>query len=124
MAHLPEGESILGRELAELKSIPSNYLSKVLLTLRNAGLVETTRGHHGGYRLAKAPTEIFLIDIVRHFEGVSYEPGCLLGESDECTDELACGVHERWKHVVETYMEFIETTTVADLGKAPEAEGE
>ena len=123
MARLPEGGSILGRELAELKSIPGNYLSKILLALRNAGLVEATRGHHGGYRLAKPPTEIYLIDVVRHFEGISYEPGCLLGEDHDCSDELACGAHTRWKHVVAAYMNFIETTTIADLGEEHESKG-
>lgn len=64
LAHLARqpGEAVLGRDLAHAVEIPANYLSKVLLTLRNAGLVDTTRGSGGGYRLRKPANEIHLID--------------------------------------------------------------
>ena len=117
LSKLKEGESILGRELAEATTIPGNYLSKVLVTLRNAGFVQTTRGQGGGYRIAKSADDIKLIDLVEVFEGVSCEPGCLLGEDHECCDELGCTAHQRWKRVIEVYAEFLHTTTVADLGR-------
>ena len=40
----PTGTALLGRDLAKAAEIPANYLSKILLTLRNAELVDTTRG--------------------------------------------------------------------------------
>ena len=51
LARLPKDELVGGKELSERQKIPANYLSKVLLTLRNAGLVDATRGFGGGYRL-------------------------------------------------------------------------
>ncbi len=60
--------SVLGRELSQSVEIPANYLSKVLLVLRNAGLVDTTRGSGGGYRLGRPASEIRLIDVVELFE--------------------------------------------------------
>ncbi|MFV1963904.1 MAG: Rrf2 family transcriptional regulator [Pirellulaceae bacterium] len=115
LARTPAGEPVLGRDLADQTSIPGNYLSKMLVTLRNAGLVQTTRGQHGGYRIAKAPSEIRLIDIADLFEGSGCAPGCLLGENHECCDELACPAHTRWKQVVDVYAEFLRTTTIADI---------
>jgi Rrf2 family protein len=55
LSHLARqsGEAVLGRDLARSVEIPANYLSKVLLTLRNAGLVATARGSGGGYRLSR-----------------------------------------------------------------------
>ncbi len=115
MARLPQESWILGRDLAERASVPANYLSKILLTLRNAEMVETTRGHGGGYRLAKPANDIALIEIAEVFEGMGNRPGCILGEPHECCDELACSAHWRWKGVLSTYLDFLTTTTIADI---------
>jgi len=117
LARLPAGSSILGRELARRAHIPANYLAKILLMLRNAGLVEATRGQGGGYRLAKAPEEIFLVQVVDLFEGVRGRPGCFLGESHACTDQEACSAHALWKNVREVYLDFLTRTTIADIGQ-------
>lgn len=118
MAREPMGTSVLGQDLAERTQIPGNYLAKILWTLRNAGYLEATRGHGGGYRLARPADEITLIDVVRLFEGVSAEPGCLLGEQHECSDKNACSAHQAWKQVKETYLQFIRGTTIAEIGTA------
>lgn len=115
MARLPEGTSVLGRDLAERASIPANYLSKILLSLRNAGIVETTRGHGGGYRLSRLPNQIRLIEVVDLFEGIQGRPGCLLGEKHDCSDATPCSAHAKWKIVKATYLDFLETNTVADI---------
>ena len=115
MARLPKDSWILGRDLAERACVPAHYLSKILLTLRNAELVETTRGHGGGYRLAKSADEIKLIEIAQLFEVALNRPSCLLGESRECSDHHGCSAHFRWKHVQNTYFEFMTTTTISDV---------
>ncbi len=118
LARLPAGTSILGRELAERASIPANYLAKILLVLRNAGIVETTRGQGGGYRLAKEPGQVFLIEVVDLFEGVRGRPGCFLGENHECSDRAACSAHAAWKKVRQAYLDFLTTNTIADIGES------
>ena len=123
MARLPLGDSILGRDLAERASIPANYLSKILLTLRNAGYVETTRGFGGGYRLSIPPVQIKLIDVVELFEGVRGRPGCLLGEKHDCSDDNPCPAHAMWKEVKQAYLNFLESNTIADISKQPELPG-
>jgi len=60
LARAPAGASILGRELAQRTCIPLHYLSKIMLVLRNAGLVDTTRGLGGGYRLSKPADQSLL----------------------------------------------------------------
>ena len=115
MARLSQESWILGRDLAERASVPANYLSKILLTLRNAEIVETTRGHGGGYRLAKPASEIALIEVASLFEGMGNRPGCILGEAHECCDSEACTAHSRWKDVLSAYLDFLTTTTIADI---------
>lgn len=116
LARAPAGVSILGHDLAERTRIPANYLSKILWTLRNAGFLDTTRGLGGGYRLAKPADQIALIEVVRLFEGVRAEPGCLLGEQHECSDLNPCSAHAAWKKVKESFVEFVRSTTIADIG--------
>lgn len=116
MSREPFGTSVLGQDLAARAKIPANYLSKILWTLRNAGYLEATRGYGGGYRLARPADQITLVEVVRLFEGMGAEPGCLLGEQHDCCDSNACSAHESWKHVKEAYLQFIRGTTIAAIG--------
>jgi Rrf2 family protein len=116
LAQSPKGASMLGRDLAKSADIPANFLAKILLILRNAGLVEATRGLGGGYRLAKDPDEITLMQVAELFEGINARPGCFLGEKHGCSDQKACTAHARWKSVCETYLQFMTMTTIADIG--------
>ncbi len=116
MAHLPVGESILGRELSDLAGIPANFLAKIMLALRNAGIVDATRGLGGGYRLLKSPDQITLMEVVELFDGINARPGCFLGEKHACNDQEACSAHAGWKVVCETYLRYMTTTTIADIG--------
>lgn len=51
--------------IATRQYLPVPYLEKLLIELRRAGLVRSIRGVHGGYKLAKTPTQIFLSDILK-----------------------------------------------------------
>ena len=57
------------RDIAEAHAIPQHYLEQILVSLKKAGLVESYRGAQGGYSLAKAPGQIFLLDILSQLEG-------------------------------------------------------
>ena len=107
-------KTVLGRIMAEQTDIPANYLSKILLTLGNAGIVEATRGSGGGYRLSRDPDAIRLIEVVELFDSARIKPTCLLG-SPECSDEDACPAHEAWKGVRTRFLTFLESTTLADI---------
>ena len=117
MATLPKDDLIGGKDLSEQMTIPANYLSKVMLTLRNAGLVEATRGCGGGYRLQTRPRDIRLIDVVELFEGVFTRPLCFLGENHVCSDETPCAAHDRFKSARAAYITFLEKTSIAMLAK-------
>ena len=116
LAQLPEGEMIGGQELAESYQIPACYLSKILQTLRDAGIVEAVRGVHGGYRLLKPAANVHVVDVVGLFEGEQAEPRCLLGEG-YCSDEVGCSAHARYRKVRKAYVDFLETTTIKQIAK-------
>lgn len=119
LARAPVGTSVLGHELAQRAGIPSHYLSKVMSALRNAGLVDATRGLGGGYRLSKPADQILLEEAVKLFERGSHELGCILAESQECSDRVPCSAHRAWKTLRRAYIDFLNFTTIDDIAGPP-----
>jgi Rrf2 family protein len=116
LAAQPPGTALLGRNLARAADVPANYLSKILLTLRNAELVDTTRGLTGGYRLRRRAEEIFLIDVVELFDGVSRtKSACFLQHQKPCSSETPCGAHSLWRDVQSRYLGFLVSTPLSAL---------
>ena len=114
------GRAALGRDLAESVEIPANYLSKVLLTLRNAGLVDTTRGSGGGYRLGRPVNEIHLIDVVELFDEVSRtKPCCFLGRTRMCSETIPCTAHSTWRGLQASYLGFLVSTPLSAIAGKP-----
>jgi Rrf2 family iron-sulfur cluster assembly transcriptional regulator len=123
LAKQEPGKAVLGRELSSLSGVPANYLSKILLEVKKAGLVQAVRGTGGGYRLGRRPEEIRLIDIVEPIDGTRTRPGCLLSGGQACSDDDPCSAHERWAVVRDTYVAFLESTTLATLAAHPNRGG-
>jgi Rrf2 family protein len=71
LAGLPDGRYLSTKALAEFHGLPKEYLSKALQSLSQAGLVNTTLGPSGGYRLARPPSELTFLDIIEAVEGNS-----------------------------------------------------
>ncbi|MGE5056130.1 MAG: RrF2 family transcriptional regulator [Acidobacteriota bacterium] len=119
LAAQPPGTAVVGRDLAKAAEVPANYLSKILLELRNAELVDTTRGLAGGYRLRKSAHDIFLIDVVELFDGVSRtKPACFLRHEKPCSSSSPCNAHRLWADVQARYLGFLVSTSLASLSPA------
>jgi Rrf2 family protein len=106
-------ETVRLREVAAACSAPPRYLAKLLADLSREGLLDSTRGPNGGYRIAKRERVATLADIASVFEPV--EPRrCLLGHGvcGECPD---CAVHDRWAPIARSIDEFFDRTTARDL---------
>lgn len=118
LARMPEESAVLGRDLARSTEIPANYLSKILLALRNAGYLTTARGSGGGYRLSKSPDEIYLMEIVELFEGSKAKPVCFLSRSKKCGDADACTAHRSWRELSMAYRGFLLSTSISMISGA------
>jgi len=101
-------------ELATQLALPRNYLSKTLYRLAREGILASTRGRGGGFRLARPAARIHLLDVVGLFDRIGENRRCLLGRP-VCSDRTACDAHGRWKDVAEQVAGFFRETTVADL---------
>ena len=104
-----------GRQLSACAGIPQNYLSKILLLLAHAGLIQATRGNHGGYELVREPGEIRLADVVDLFDNSRWRRRCFLDSGHACDDVTACAAHTAWLECRAAYERFLETTTISEL---------
>jgi Rrf2 family transcriptional regulator, iron-sulfur cluster assembly transcription factor len=106
------------KEIAERQGIPFKFLEQILQDLRRAGLVDARRGPHGGYVLARAPSEISMADVLRAVRGPLEE---LLGVGAEPgASDIPSLV---WGEVGTRLIEVLEGTTLADFVARAEAAG-
>jgi len=101
-------------ELAEAVDVPRNYLGKVLHQLVRARILRSSRGKNGGFRLARAPKDLTLLEIASLFDRLEGRRRCLLGRP-ECSDVNPCPVHHRWRETSELISQFFRETTLADV---------
>jgi Rrf2 family protein len=69
LALVPRDSALPATRLAEFHGVPGPYLAKTLQALANAGLLESVPGRNGGYRLARPPSKITLLEVVDAVEG-------------------------------------------------------
>ncbi len=113
LAALPrEGPARKVEELAETVGTSANYLVQILIELKGAGLVESTRGKQGGYRLAKAPEEITLGMVWRASEGAILDVPAI---GDE---QCPAGLREAWSRASSGLDEAVDGTTFAQILEA------
>ena len=82
-------------EIANKLSIPKEFVSKILQSLTESGIVYSKKGKSGGFALAKDPKKIRLIDIVAAIDGLDIFNSCVLG-FPRCSPENPCPLHEKW----------------------------
>src|SRR5688572_2894763 len=115
--------------VAEAESLPLSYLEHLVAKLREAGLVTSVRGAHGGYRLARPAGEIAMLDVVEALEGPIAPMECFHPVREGrvlCSHEIdagACATKLLWTRVHGGVTKALTSTTLADLvefaGPAP-----
>ena len=85
------GAPVPVRELAERNDAPKRFLEQILLEMKAAGWVESLPGKNGGYRLACAPAQITMGQVIRKFDGVLAPIGCVsVKRYEACSQEANC----------------------------------
>lgn len=103
------------KEIAHEKHLSLPYLSQIILPLKNAGLVDSKEGRVGGYRLAKRPAEISLMQILEALEGPMSPVRCCSDTDAKCGSEAKCNVKFAWKDAQLMLSEFFKKKTLADI---------
>jgi len=89
---------VTGREIAELERLPADYVEQILLRLRRANLVRSTRGARGGYTLARRSEEISIRDVIEASEMTTFDLHCEshpVGE-ERCSTSHSCSIRPVW----------------------------
>lgn len=115
----PDSKNILTREIADNMKIPKQFLAQVMLNLSKNGYVRAVRGAHGGFNLAKEPSEISLKDVVESVEGKMSLNDCLIAD-DICDNSSFCPVHEVWLSAQEKMLNVLNNADFDKLAKGLE----
>lgn len=100
--------------IARATGMPANYTGKILNTLARAGILRSSRGPAGGFRLAVDPVEVTAAQIVDLFNTASANRRCILG-SKTCNERRPCDAHRRWSAVLDAQRAPLAATTITDL---------
>ena len=116
------------KAIAEAEALPLAYLERIVALLKKAGLVEATRGAHGGYRLTRQPAEIHMDEVVLALEGGVAPMTCFVAEDGQaggsvsrvvCNHEAdsghGCATKLLWPRVQGGVVKALAQTTLAEL---------
>jgi len=108
--------------VAEEEGLPLSYLEHLVAKLRKAGLVESQRGAHGGYRLGRPAEEIDMLEVVQALEGAIAPMECFHADpegkvscSHETDGDQACATKFLWTRVHGGVTKALSGTTLADM---------
>ena len=116
------GEVQSAQVLAERARLELPTVSKLLKQLAHAGLVLSTRGINGGYRLARDPAQITVADIVIAMEGPIGMTECS-AHSGQCDHEAHCGVRVNWQRISQAIATALDSVSLADMVRPPTRQG-
>ncbi len=107
------GELAQIRQIAAAHGIPSRFLVQILLQLKSAGLINSTRGAAGGYRLAKDPAEITLGEVMAAIEGSGETAQSNIADGTPAAEALLA----TWQQACEAQQQVLHAVTLAELAQ-------
>jgi Rrf2 family protein len=111
-------------EIAAEEDLPRAYLEQLVTSLRDSGLVVSTRGARGGYELARPPREIGMGDVLRALEGPIAPMFCASDDPEHattCDRSSRCTVNVLWVRLRDAIVGALDSMTLADLVPVPGA---
>ncbi|MES0874214.1 SUF system Fe-S cluster assembly regulator [Sinimarinibacterium thermocellulolyticum] len=103
-----------GLELAERSQLPAPTVAKLLKMLARGGLLQSLRGAHGGYRLARPPETISVAEIIAALEGPIGVTECA-SHPGGCTHEAGCSTRANWRLINIAIREALEAVSLAQM---------
>jgi len=105
-------------EIADHEALPRPYLEQLVVSLREAGLVHSTRGARGGYQLSRPPQDIKMGEVLRALEGPIAPMICASEDPTHagiCERTGFCNVNHLWLTVQKAISGALDSITLADL---------
>ena len=108
--------SVILKDISKRQNISEKYLSLIIIPLRGVGLVNSIRGAHGGYSLAKDPSQITMKEIVDVLEGDCSLVNCV-NDPSACPRVPICASHDIWAIIGGKISETLSSITLDMLVK-------
>ena len=108
---------VTGREIAAQERLPADYVEQILLRLRRAGVITSTRGARGGYALAREPGEITVREVIAASELTTFDVHCVSHpvEEERCSASHSCSIRPIWVLLQTKIDDVLESVCLADL---------
>lgn len=121
IAKAPAEEGLSLPQISELEHISQAYAAKLTRSLRIAGIIQSMRGHKGGYILAKNPGEIKINEVLRAMGGAIYDEkfcGQHTGTLSLCTNSVDCSLRSLWTILQLNVDKLLDQISIQDLMKS------
>lgn len=108
---------ITGREIADIERLPGDYVEQILLRMRRAGIVQSTRGARGGYALARPAEQISIRDVIEASEMTTFDLHCISHpvEEERCSSSHTCSIRPVWMLLQRKIDDVLEGVRLSDL---------
>jgi Rrf2 family protein len=117
LARRMDGGPVTGREIAATERLPADYVEQIMLKLRRAEIVKSTRGARGGYHLARQPEQISVRDVIAASEHSTFEVHCTSHpvEEERCASSHDCSIRPVWMLLQRRIDDVLESVRLSDL---------
>ncbi len=117
LARRDDDGPVPGRDIAARESLPADYVEQILLRLRRAGVVKSTRGARGGYALARPASEISVRDVIAASERATFELHCVSHPvaEERCSVAHECSIRPVWVLLQQKIDSVLESVLLSDL---------
>lgn len=117
LARRASASPITGRQVASDERLPADYVEQILLRMRRAGIVRSTRGAHGGYSLALPPDQISVRAVIAASELTTFDLHCVSHpvEAARCSASEGCSIRPVWMLLQQRIDDVLESVHLGDL---------
>jgi Rrf2 family protein len=115
-------DPVPSHDVAARQHVPGPFLDQLLMALRRAGLVRSTRGPRGGHVLGRAPEDITLAQAVDVLEGQATQMECF-DAPETCEVNFGCSIRSSLMRAEEAARQVLESTTIADMVREKRQQG-
>ncbi len=119
LANDPEEGPLSASAIADRYSLPHSFVEKILHQLKQAGLVSSTQGRRGGYRLATPPDRITVRQVLEALDESLDLVGCL-GPGTPCELTQICPTKSAWERIDQRFKEMLDSLSLGDLVECEE----
>lgn len=119
------GGSLTIQEIGSREGLTTPHVAKLLMILRKAEFITSTRGQAGGYTIARDPNEMVICKVLEALGGKLYDDGFCerhVGINNTCTHSVGCAVRDLWEDVQTAIDSVVQRITLADLIRSSNVE--